>query len=509
MKLEKKIYLYLVVLITIILLITHFIFFQTRVELENNTEKNNLTNIAFTLSQDPFIIENLFEKRSDEIQEYTNKIWSTLEGVDFITVADMSGKRYSHKDPKYIGQKFKGGDQIRVITKGETYFSIAKGTQGVSLRKFVPIFRNEKQIGFISVGKFQIKRDEWKNNFIIKSIMLFFIILSFGAFLAYVLAKSIKKEIFGYEPVELGRIYSEKKAIFDNMHEGIVTINKNGEIQKTNIAARKMLVEEDDNIFRRLFNDVLENNIGFKEREIMISSGKIFVSAIKLNKKKKSLEVIFILRDGGEVKRIAREITGVGQIINTMRANVHEFKNKIHVVSGLLQIEKYEEAKNYILYLEDDVENQRYNIVGVKDPIIEALILAKISLSRESMIELIVNESSNLYEEHGRIDSNDLVVIIGNLLENAREACEYSTIRKINVKFFEDSKKIIIEVTDSGKSIDTNEMEKIFNMGYSSKGDGRGSGLALIKNLVEVYSGSLNIKSRKGFKTFYVELNKG
>jgi two-component system CitB family sensor kinase len=509
MKLEKKIYLYLVVLITIILLVTHVIFFQTRVELENNTEKNNLTNIAFTLSQDPFIIENLYEKNSEGIQRYTSKIWSTLEGVDFITVANMEGKRYSHKEPKYIGKKFKGGDQIRVVSKGESYFSIAKGTQGVSLRKFVPIYRNGKQIGFISVGKFQVKRDEWKNNFIIKSIMLFFIILSFGAFLAYVLAKSIKKEIFGYEPVELGRIYSEKKAIFDNMHEGIITVNKNGEIQKTNIAARNMLVEKDDEIFIKLFNDVVEANEGFKEREIMISSGKIFVSAIKLNKKKKTLDVIFILRDGGEVKRIAREITGVSQIINTMRANVHEFKNKIHVVSGLLQIGEYEEAKNYILYLEDDVENQRYSIVGVKDPIIEALILAKISLAREYMVNLIVDENSKLHKEHGRIDSNDLVVIIGNLLENAREACEKSEEKNILIKFFEDSEKIIIEVTDSGKSIDTNEMEKIFNMGYSSKGKGRGSGLALIKNLVEVYGGNFNIKSRKNSKTFYVELKKG
>jgi two-component system CitB family sensor kinase len=114
-----------------------------------------------------------------------------------------------------------------------------------------------------------------------------------------------------------------------------------------------------------------------------------------------------------------------------------------------------------------------------------------------------------LHKEHGRIDSNDLVVIIGNLLENAREACEKSEEKNILIKFFEDSEKIIIEVTDSGKSIDTNEMEKIFNMGYSSKGKGRGSGLALIKNLVEVYGGNFNIKSRKNSKTFYVELKKG
>ena len=191
-----------------------------------------------------------------------------------------------------------------------------------------------------------------------------------------------------------------------------------------------------------------------------------------------------------------------------MRANVHEFKNKIHVVSGLLQLEEYEKAKDYILYLEYEVENEKHNVVGVKDQIIEALILAKMSLAKEHRIDFKVDDKTKLDKTHGEIDTNDLVVIVGNLLENAREACENSLEKKIQVGFFEDETKLRIEVTDSGRGIDTYEMEKIFNMGYSSKGEGRGSGLALIKNLVEVYRGSMNIKSRKNTKTFCVELSK-
>lgn len=508
MRLEKKIYIYLVVLITVILLITHFIFFKNKVQVENLNERKNLGNIALTLSQDPFIIENLYKKKSENIQAYTNKIWSKLEDIDFITVADMESRRYSHVDPQYIGKIFKGGDEKMVVEEGKSYFSMAKGTQGVSLRKFEPINYKGKQIGFISVGKYQVERDKWKNNFILESVFLFLLILSFGALLSYFLAKSIKKEIFGYEPVEIGRFYAEKKVIFDNMHEGIVTINGKGEITKTNIAAQNMLTSKDDEVFKRLFETVIDTQSGFNDREIVVESGKLFVSAIKLNKTKKILDVIFILRDGGEVKRVAEEITGVAQIINSMRANVHEFKNKIHVVSGLLQLEEYERAKDYILYLEYEVENEKHNVVGVKDPIIEALILAKMSLARESRINFNVDEKTKLDKTHDNIDTNDLVVIIGNLLENAREACENSIEKKIQVGFFEDENKLRIEVTDSGRSIDTNEMEKIFNVGYSSKGEGRGSGLALIKNLVEVYKGSLNIKSRKNSKTFCVELSK-
>lgn len=508
MKLEKKIYIYLVILITVILIITHLIFFETRVQIENLNERKNLENIALTLSQDPFIIENLYKKNSDNIQAYTNKIWFELEDIDFITVADMEGKRYSHKDPQYVGKMFKGGDEKKVVEKGKSYFSMAKGTQGVSLRKFVPVNYKGKQIGFITVGKLQVERDRWKNDFILESIILFFIVLSFGAFLSYFLAKSIKKEIFGYEPIEIGRIYAEKKVIFDNMHEGIVTVNNKGEFTKANIAAENMLTSEGDSIFKRLFEIVRKTQSGFSDREVMIDGKKIFVSAIKLNKTKKILDVIFILRDGGEVKRVAREITGVSQVINSMRANVHEFKNKLHVVSGLLQLEEYEKAKEYILYLEYEVESEKHNVIGIKDPIIKALILAKISLAKEYRIDFKIDEKTKLDKTHGDIETNDLVVIIGNLVENAREACENSIRKSIKVGFFEDETKLKIEITDNGRGIDTNEMEKIFNMGYSSKGEGRGSGLALIKNLVEVYRGSMNIKSRKNTKTFSVELSK-
>jgi len=400
MKLEKKIYIYLVVLITLILLVTHLIFFKKRVQIENLNERKNLENIALTLSQDPFIIENLFEKNSKNIQSYTNKIWTKLEDIDFITVADMDGKRYSHRDPQYVGKMFKGGDQKAVIKEGKSYFSMAKGTQGVSLRRLAPIDYKEKQIGFITVGKLQIERDKWKNDFIIKSIILFSIILSFGAFLSYFLAKSIKKEIFGYEPIEIGRIYAEKKIIFDNMHEGIVTINNKGEVTRANIAAENMLTSKGDKVFKKLFETVIKTQSGFNDREIMVEGKKLFISAIKLNKRKKILDVIFILRDGGEVKRIAREITGVGQIINSMRANVHEFKNKIHVVSGLLQLEEYEKAKDYILYLEYEVENEKHNVVGVKDPIIKALILAKMSLAKEYRIDFKVDKKTKLDKTH-------------------------------------------------------------------------------------------------------------
>jgi sensor histidine kinase regulating citrate/malate metabolism len=87
--------------------------------------------------------------------------------------------------------------------------------------------------------------------------------------------------------VEIGRFYAEKKIIFDNMHEGIVTINDRGEITKTNIAAKNMLTSKDDAVFERLFEIVIKTQSGFNDRETIVEGGELFVSAIKLNKTKK------------------------------------------------------------------------------------------------------------------------------------------------------------------------------------------------------------------------------
>ena len=76
----------------------------------------------------------------------------------------------------------------------------------------------------------------------------------------------------------------------------------------------------------------------FSGREIILSSGKVFISSLFIKNLNNNLDILFIIKQGDRIKKMAREITGVTQIINSMRANVHEFKNKIHVIIWLTSI---------------------------------------------------------------------------------------------------------------------------------------------------------------------------
>ncbi|WP_392560668.1 hypothetical protein [Orbus mooreae] len=64
---------------------------------------------------------------------------TSLSQAEFITIFDMNGIRFSHPDQDKIGQMIVGGDGDRVL-KGESYISTAKGTLGLSIRAFRPIF---------------------------------------------------------------------------------------------------------------------------------------------------------------------------------------------------------------------------------------------------------------------------------------------------------------------------------------------------------------------------------
>ena len=114
-------------------------------------------------------------------------------------------------------------------------------------------------------------------------------------------------------------------------------------------------------------------------------------------------------------------------------------------------------------------------------------------------------------ENHGIIDSNDIVTILGNLIENAFEACSLcgDIKKRVEVSLYEDESVIEIQVRDNGRNIDEKIRNTLFIEGVSSKGQGRGTGLYLVKNRVEIYNGSIDIEEFDDEKIFVITILKG
>ena len=153
------------------------------------------------------------------------------------------------------------------------------------------------------------------------------------------------------------------------------------------------------------------------------------------------------------INKIAKEITGVDEIIKNLRANVHEFKNSLYVILGLLEINAYDDAKKYILKIQKIQENTISKFASIEDKYVRGLLISRESVAKERKIDFVLTEESFLEENHGIIDSNDIVTILGNLIENAFEACSLcgDIKKRVEVSLYEDESVIEIQVRDNGK----------------------------------------------------------
>lgn len=496
--------------------------------IEKNLEKkveDNIYNIASFIARDDDINFALStEDKDDVIQSIVQNYLDAVDDITFIVVADMQGIRYSHPVEKRIGKKFVGGDEKRVIETGESYISESIGTLGRSLRAFVPIIYDGNQVGFVSVGTLTSCIDATRSRTFDSLMMWILFTLCIGMLGSFLISESIKKSLLGLEPEEIVKSFTEKASMLDAIHEGIISVNELGEITLVNNSAFNILNINDvdkehaigivvNEIFptSRLLN-IIETGSSEYDKEQIINGRVILTTRVPIISKGKILGAIATFRDKTEIMTLAEELTGVNQLVEALRANSHEFLNKIHVILGLLQVKEYSEVERYLKGVAIRQNSITTSVVKmIKDPTIVGLLFGKISRASELGVNIVIDKRSNLLKEHNNIDSSTLIKIIGNLIENAFYALRNNEVEKnINFFIFEDVKEIFIEVEDRGIGIEERNIHKIFNKGYTTKEGSNGVGLNLVKNIVDNHNGKIEVDSEIGVGTiFRVTLPKG
>ena len=110
----------------------------------------------------------------------------------------------------------------------------------------------------------------------------------------------------------------------------------------------------------------------------------------------------------------------VQNIYQTMRAWRHDYHNHIQSIKAMIAMQKFEELDKYLDTLEADLDNIdiaiRTGNVGL-----DAILSSKVSIARKNNIE--VNCTAKV-PQNLKISDVHLCAIVGNLLDNAIEACE-------------------------------------------------------------------------------------
>lgn len=518
MKLRQKItYFVIGILLLSIGSITILSFYQMKDLLETQISKGIL-DLTSSITEN-YVVREYFSDNSHISNSMLNNEVENLRKklkVEFIVVMDMKGIRQSHPLKEKIGKKFEGGDEQRVLTKGEEYISVSTGSLGPSFRAFSPIYINNKQVGAVCIGvlKTTFNHDIYtKMERFIPFIMVGLILGAIGAIL---ISYNIKQTILGLEPEEITLILKQKETVLETIKEGIISVDKRGNITLFNKEAGKILDLKEDAIGKHISNFVYGTRIDYalnsgktlENLEVKVRPGVSIISKYTplKNEKGQLIGILINFRNLTEVKKLAEELTGIKKMTWSLRAQNHEFMNKLHTIGGLIQLEEYDEALKFI----NNIANERKNVSTIitkkiKDISVAALLLAKYSKAEEARIKLTIDEDSSLIKLPSYITSEELVSVLGNLIENSLDEVKNDGSGEIYVKVYEEEKLLKIIVKDNGPGIRSDIRDRIYDMGVTSKDGQRGYGMYLVKNIVDEAKGTINFEVNNG-TTWYIDI---
>jgi sensor histidine kinase regulating citrate/malate metabolism len=468
--------------------------------------ENQILNTANIIADDETVKTKL--KNEDfTLNDYVDKYYDNVEVLSLIIIMDMDNVRFTHPEENLLGEVC---DQVEVsnIFSGETYLgTYSDSTDKISIRAFVPIYDGDTQIGVA------ILRSEITELKVAKTATIL-IGFGFGLIASLVsltwITNRFKNDLFGYSPGEIGLMYAENKSIIEQLSESIISVDEKLIITTLNLPAQKMfnLTEKDvgksveDVVSFVDFKEIITNDRHITNKYRKIKDEKLLMNAFPLYLEDgKIIGATAIFRSHFEVDSLLDQIQGYQQMSVALRNQKHEFQNKLHVVLGLIKMKDYLKAENYIMenvYTTNLASD--YYTSRIKDDRILALFIGKEIQSKGLNTQLLLTSDSFLTKSHKPINSDDIVLVLGNLVDNSFEAYLNSDIeeKRIVVDMFEDDDKIKITVIDHAGGIHPEVLDKMFERGISTKnGDSRGTGLSLVSEIVTVYNGEKNVFSTK------------
>ena len=236
---------------------------------------------------------------------------------------------------------------------------------------------------------------------------------------------------------------------------------------------------------------VLNNILGFIFIIIIMlfANTLMYLYIIKVEQEKKESEV------QNKYNEILKNIT------EEIRSRQHDFKNHLNVMNGLIKNTNGQELKEYVSSLNKSMIAME-DIVYIDNPILRAIIYSKISKANDKNIKFLYNVNNSFTIIN--VKNYELSEILSNLIDNAFEAVESQIGEKlVSIKIYLEDESNIIEVINSGITLKSENIKRIFERGFSTKhGTNRGYGLYNTKKIIERTGGKVQLSLEDNFTVF-------
>ena len=488
------------------------------IHFENEKRDQNLQNVAEAIANSPMLTGKGLSNDKDQVvfSEYLDTLKETLDDIDVISVVNKDGIRMYHSNHALIDTKY-DGNMPDFESNTDRYYAVDEnGPSGSQRRAYAAVYNEDGEYIGVVMSIMLIKNIKTETaQMLIMFLVITVVAILIELIIAGELSGKVKKSLMGYEPDVFTAMYKMRDNILETLAEGIIAFDTSGMIQFANESAIRMLCADPGGIFvgqnvDDIGDEILSHTIknGNKELNINLAKADIILDRVPILENGSTVGAIAILHNRAEYTKLMEELSGTRYLVDSMRANNHDFTNKLHVILGLIQMEMYEEASSYI---QNITIVQRENISkvmnAVSEPAVAALLIGKIARASELNINFVLREGCCYSSADMNLPSEMLISVIGNLLDNAfdamNESTDYKEHKELMFGIYSKPGAVLITVDDTGSGIKSENIDFIFDNGYSTKGEGRGTGLYQVKAMVKNFDGKITVESQEGVGTSF------
>ncbi|WP_133917223.1 sensor histidine kinase [Streptomyces sp. NBC_00582] len=443
-----------------------------------------------------------------ELQPYALRVMKDTE-VDFVTIMNPEGIRWTHPEEDQIGRHFRGNTAKALA--GETFTETYTGTLGASVRAVTPIEDGDRIIGLVSAG---IRVEAISKRVQDQVTALFSAAagaLLLGAVGTYVINASLRRHTHGMNAAELSRMHDYHQAALHAVREGLLMLDGQYRVALINDGGQELLGVPGDVVGKSVADLGLPAPLTGallasepRVDEVHLTAERVLVINTSPVSGGERRGTVVTLRDVTELQSLMGELDSERGFTQALRSQAHEAANRLHTVVSLIELGRAEEAVEFAtaeLELAQALTDQV--VAAVSEPVLAALLLGKTAQANERGVELVVSQDSGLDDGllPRSLPARDLVTILGNLIDNAVDAAQGSVRARVTVTACTEGDELLLRVADTGAGVDPAHASLVFERGFSTKPagpGGRGLGLALVRQAVHRHEGTLSVAEADG-----------
>ncbi|WP_230208950.1 sensor histidine kinase [Nostocoides sp. HKS02] len=435
-------------------------------------------------------------------------------GASYVVIIGQDGTRYSHPNPAQIGRRI---EEPVIALDGQVHTGVDQGSLGRSANARAPIFDAAgKPVGEVSVGLLESEVGVRFTHEMADVLLYTGAALALGVVASLLLARGIKRVTFGLEPSEIVALVQEREAMLHGIREGVIGVDPAGRINVLNDEARRLLDIPTAVLGQRVVDvlpdgrlrRVVTGEVEGQDLVTVTDEHLLVLNRMPVVVGERHAGWVVTIRDRTELEALLRQLASVEGLTNALRAQEHEFSNRLHVLSVLLELGEVEEATRYSRHLQADTALVGEDIRSrIGSPVVTALLLAKTTVAAERDVQVRLDPASRLATPVA--DEVPIVTVLGNLIDNAVDAVadDARTVGDhprgvVTVSLGCEGGVIQMSVTDTGPGIAADRLDDVFVDGFSTKeprrGMRRGVGLALVHRLVTRDGGTITAASPGG-----------